>query len=541
MRSGRIAALAVALGMCCFAYRYLAYSGFPNDHFVTLSRAQQILLGEVPVRDFVDPGLPLTYYMSAAFQAVLGGTLLSEAMLVFGALALAAAITCVVAARVTGSYAIAAAVTLMQILVAPRAYGYPKILLYAVALLAIGAYARSRRPLHAAALGLLTAGAFLMRHDHGIFIGAVSLATIAAVQLQFGKAAVIRAAGVFLVAALSGVLPFLILVQESIGLGQYVRDAVSFSRIEAARSYLEGLPALRLSSRASIATGWLFYLPFAAAVAALLTARHWRDEATRATAYAAAGLSLLVGAAFLRSPLSERVADAWGPLPIALACAVASPALGVRSKRAAASVAVLMLVATGWSVAVAGAAPAMLRESGVTQSLSAVVERWRSVTRVLGTSAARARAAEEVRGGDPAAETYVFACSAPSDRLLALMFAPELYYFTQRGFAAGHVAFVGGYYGSRADQELAIARWSRQSVPFALMFEDQEREMASAFPFIVGELRRRYVQVARIPDNEGGQGAMLIFAERRRQGTSTYEPLGAPCFVDRGIGNAAQR
>ena len=47
MRSGRIAALAVALGIDCFAYRYLAYSGFPNDHFVTLSCAQ-ILLGDVP-------------------------------------------------------------------------------------------------------------------------------------------------------------------------------------------------------------------------------------------------------------------------------------------------------------------------------------------------------------------------------------------------------------------------------------------------------------------------------------------------------------
>jgi 4-amino-4-deoxy-L-arabinose transferase-like glycosyltransferase len=539
MRSGRTAALAVALGTCCFAHRYLAYSGFPNDHFVTLSRAQQILLGEVPVRDFVDPGLPLMYYMSAAFQAVFGGTLLSEAMLVFGALALAAAITCVVAARVTGSYAIAAAVTLMQILVAPRAYGYPKILLYAVALLAIGAYARSRRPLHAVALGLLTAGAFLMRHDHGIFIGAVSLATIAAVQVRCGRAGVIRAASVFLVAAFAGVLPFLILVQESIGLGQYVRDAVSFSRIEAARSYLEGLPALRLSSRASIATGWLFYLPFAAAVAALLTARHWRDDAARATAYAAAGLSLLVAAAFLRSPLSERVADVWGPLPVALACAVASPAIASRPKRAAAWA--MLLVGTAWSVVVVGAAPAMLRESGVTRSPSAVVERWRSVTRVLSTSAARARAAEEARGGDPTAETYLFACSAPSDRLLALMFAPELYYFTQRGFAAGHVAFVVGYYGSQADQELAIARWSRQSVPFALMFEDQEREMASAFPFIVGELQRRYVQVARIPDNEGEHGAMLIFADRSRQGESTYEPLGAPCFVDPGVRHAAQR
>ena len=41
------------------------------------------------------------------------------------------------------------------------------------------------------------------------------------------------------------------------------------------------------------------------------------------------------------------------------------------------------------------------------------------------------------------------------------------------------------------------------------------------------------MRVARIPDNEGGRGAMLIFAERSRQIVSTYEPLGAPCFVDR--------
>lgn len=529
--------------MYCFAYRYLAYSGFPNDHFVTLSRAQQILLGEVPVRDFVDPGLPLTYYASAVFQAAFGRTLLSEAVLVFGALALAAAITCVVAARVTGSYAIAAAVTLMQILVAPRAYGYPKILLYAVALLGIGAYARSRRPLLAAALGVLTAGAFLMRHDHGIFIGAVSLATIGAVQLRFGRASVIRAAGVFLVAALVGVLPFLILVQESIGLGQYVRDALAFSRIEAARSYLEGLPALRASPSAATATAWLFYLPFAVGVAALLTARHFLDEAARATAYASAGLSLLVAAAFLRSPLRERVADVWGPLPIALACACAAPAIGMRSswRAAVSSAAVLLVLVTGWSVVVVGAAPAMLREAGVTRSPSAVMERLTSVTRILGTSAARARAAEGARGGDPTVETYLFACSAPTDRLLALMFAPELYYFTQRGFAAGHVAFISGYYGAAADQQLAIARWNRQSVPFALMFEKQELEIASAFPYIVGELQRRYVQVARIPDNEGGQGAMLIFAERGRRGASTYKPLGTPCFADPGIGITAQR
>jgi hypothetical protein len=541
-RSWGSVALAAALGTFCFAYRFLAYSGFPNDHFVTLSRAQQVLLGEVPVRDFVDPGQPLMDYASAAFQLAFGRTLLSEALLVFAALAIAAGITSLVAVRVTGSYAIAAAVTLMQVLMAPRAYGYPKILLYAAALLGVGAYARRKRPLYAAGLGMLTGVAFLMRHDHGVFIGLACLATIVAVHMGSRASGVVRASAVFLVAAAACVLPFLVLVQGSIGLAEYVREGMAFSRIEAARSYLETLPSLTTRLSAPNAVAWLFYLPFLAGAAALLNARHLRDEGARATAFASVGLSLLVAATFLRSPLSERLADVWGPVPIALACAVAPPAFTARWKQGAAGAAiVLLLVLTGWSVVVAGNTPAMLREAGMTGSPSAVVQRLGVVTRALGTSPARARVAEDRRGGDPTAETYLFACSAPSDRILALMFAPEIYYFTERGFAAGHVAFLGGYYSAPADQQLAIERWNRQSVPFALLFEGQEPEMASSFPYIVRELERRYVRVARIPDNEGGRGAMLIFAERSRQAVSTYQPLGAPCFVDRTARGSAAR
>jgi hypothetical protein len=528
------AALAAALGLFCFAYRYLAYSGFPNDHFVTLSRAQQILLGEVPVRDFVDPGLPMMYYASAAFQLAFGATLLSEALLVFGALAIAAAMTYLVAVRMTGSCAIAAAVTMMQVLVAPRAYGYPKILLYAVALFGIGAYARENRAEYAVGLGVLTAVAFLMRHDHGIFIGLVCAVTIASTRIRSRAATLDLGLAAFSAAALVCVLPFLVLVQRTMGFDQYLRDALVFSRIEGARSYLEALPKLSLSISDANATTWLFYLPFIAAAAALVNARYLPNPGARATAFAAVGLTLLVAATFLRSPLSERVADVWGPVPIALACAVAPAAsAGGWKRRAGGAAGVLVLAITGWSVVVAGSTPAMLREAGITRSPSAIIERFGDVTRTLGTSADRARAAEDARGGDPTAATYLFACTTRSDRVLALMFAPEMYYFTQRGFAAGHVAFLGGYYSTPRDQQLAIARWNRQSVPFALIFEGQAEEMASSFPFMVRELERRYVQVARIPDNEGSHGALLIFAERARHATSTYGPLGAPCFVDR--------
>jgi hypothetical protein len=252
----------------------------------------------------------------------------------------------------------------------------------------------------------------------------------------------------------------------------------------------------------------------------LVAAKRLHDETARTIALASAGLTLLVAATFLRAPLSERVADVWGPLPIALACAIAPVSFRAGwGRRVAAVAAVVLLAVTGLSVVVVGRAPAMLRRVDV-------------VTRELGTSQARTRAAEDARGGDPDAVTYLFACTAPTDRILALLFAPEIYYLTERGFAAGHVAFLGGYYGAQGDQQLAIDRWKRQSVPLALMFEGQEVEMASAFPYIIRELERRYVRVARIPDNETGRGALLIFAERGRAAASTYEPLDAPCFVD---------
>lgn len=71
-----LAALFVAL----FCYR-LATAAIANDDYLHLSTAQQVLLGAVPVRDFLDPGELLFYSTSAAAQAVLGRSMLSEVLL----------------------------------------------------------------------------------------------------------------------------------------------------------------------------------------------------------------------------------------------------------------------------------------------------------------------------------------------------------------------------------------------------------------------------------------------------------------------------
>ena len=56
-----VIAASVSACLLTAAWRVLTFSGFQNDHYVHLARAQQVILGELPIRDFVDPGMPAMY------------------------------------------------------------------------------------------------------------------------------------------------------------------------------------------------------------------------------------------------------------------------------------------------------------------------------------------------------------------------------------------------------------------------------------------------------------------------------------------------
>ncbi|MBA3271058.1 MAG: hypothetical protein H0T71_11145, partial [Acidobacteria bacterium] len=83
--------VASAVGGLTTWFRLAAMTSFSNDHFVHLSVAQQWLLGDWPLRDFADPGMPLMYAASAGAQWLGGPTLLSEAVLVAAAFGVSAA------------------------------------------------------------------------------------------------------------------------------------------------------------------------------------------------------------------------------------------------------------------------------------------------------------------------------------------------------------------------------------------------------------------------------------------------------------------
>lgn len=305
--------------------RFASFVGLPNDHFLYLAPAQQMLLGELPSRDFVDPGTPLMYAASAVAQLVAGPPHFAEMLLVSIAFGLAAALTVYAAFRASGLLAIAVLVTAVEVALFPRTYHYPKLLMYAAAVLAMWRYVAAPSMSRAAALAGCVVVAFLFRHDHGVYLGAAGLAAVAGARPGWRDAAWRTAQYAAFVALF--VSPYLLYVEATTGLGAHVASGLVYSRVEAERTRLLA-PRFDLDRIMSHdnARVWLFYtfhlLPVVAL--AVVSRRMVRDESEAARADAAhilplAILAMAVNVAWLRDPLQARLPDVAVP-----ACVLAS-------------------------------------------------------------------------------------------------------------------------------------------------------------------------------------------------------------------------
>ncbi|HEY5949551.1 MAG TPA: hypothetical protein VIV40_28850, partial [Kofleriaceae bacterium] len=191
--------LALVCGWIAFAYRFPDVY-FHNDHFEHLSMARQMLFGELPGRDFFEPGRPLTVALSALGQW-LSPTLLSEALLTVGGLAVGAALTGWVACTLSGSLLAGALAGWLVIAIAPRLYAYPKVLVFAVALWAIRRYVETPSTRRLLSLSVVALFAFLMRHDFVVYVGVATLTAVVARHGWHSVRPLVIYAGVALIAA----------------------------------------------------------------------------------------------------------------------------------------------------------------------------------------------------------------------------------------------------------------------------------------------------------------------------------------------------
>jgi hypothetical protein len=525
----------IAIGLLATAVRVLSSPDLSNDHYMHMAWAQQLLFGDLPGRDFVDPGMPLAYVLSAAVQALRPGPF-SELAFSGIMLGVAAGVTCAVARRVTGSWLIAIGVSLLEIGFQPRFYSYPKILVPAVTLLLLQRYFETRSTSRLAWLGVWSGAAVLLRHDFAIYIAA---AMICALPVMFWGAwkQLFEASWKFAAATLLTLLPYLTYVQWSEGIREHLRRGIEFARAdEHQRSFeLPHFEAMAAGWTRANAVAFLFYAAHALVLVlvGLLIAR--RRDARERLAGTAGALGILAGylLVILRYPVDQRLPDMASVFAICLAATAALIVTTIRARPSGRLWRALVLGGGGVcgaaalvaSVWVIGQVPEMIDKTGIYAGMRGLRETY-----------AQRRARDLTwpwEGAWPTSEfppavAYIAACTEPDDALLLTWRAPEYNFFARRKFAAGHAEFLAPRAFTSVDDQAQMLKWlSAQRVPIVLVNLTEEAQFARSYAIIDAYLKGNYATVGRFKIYDGSDIAVAV--RNGLQPARTWGPDDWPC------------
>ncbi len=521
--------LYLGIALIAGSLRFLALVGFSNDQYVALAGAQQMLFGDWPTRDFLDPGLPFMYAASAGAQLVFGRNLFAEAMLVSGAFGLAAALTAAAVRQLTGSLAAGVVAAAFEIAIFPLNYSYPKILLYAAGPVIMWSYVRRPSLTRMVALAAFVAVAFLFRHDHGAYLGcgaalAVAFATGTGIHRRLRTRI-----GVFVALVGLGLLPYVLYLAVNGGVLTYVERGLAFSASESERTTLM-IP--RLSAGAGLdqnSVAFLYYLfcllPFAAAgfLLAQLREPNWRVTAARVVPLIA--IAILVNRGFLRDALTNRLPDAIVPALLLAAWLTATRHASTRRGRVAIGAVATLLVATSAiAVAEVGHTSEQLNRASLFGGLRRLPERFADRSAELHE---RFTVRQMPAGPVPALLPlfdYVDRCTTPAHRLLLPGFIPEVAFYAQRPFAGGRSSFFPGIFTTAADQAFTEDRLSRETVAAAIVSSPWQ---GGLFPYIQDFIAAHFEPVASYPSRAG---TVDVFINRTLTPVSRDTATGWPCF-----------
>ena len=518
---------AVAAGVVAFGFRLANLRDLTNDHYMHLAWAQQVLFGQVPGRDFVDPGMPLMYSLSALVQLIFPGPF-SEGVLTCALLAIAAAATLLVTTDLTGSLAVGIAATLCEIALEPRLYSYPKILVPAVALLLFRRYVRTPSGGRLVLLAAWTATAVLLRHDLGIYVAAGIGAGLIANGRREGRR-LIPVLAQYAIAVVIIMLPYVIFVQWSEGLLEHLHGAVEFAKGEAHQRFVAPPPFPFWSNPNGFASWgqpdaavFLFYAAHLIAiwcVALLATSRAAISE-QKPVAAAGVAMLLLYLLVVLRHPIDSRLPDIGAVMAIMAAWAFAESLRRGRTAAIAAAITAFTVLVNVW---ILGDVGSRITDTRVAEGPGAI-GRTIASTRDAGTTWPWERFWPA--GELPRAVQYLNACTKPDEAVLLTWAAPEYYFFARRRFGAGHALFLPpDAFTTAADQQRMLMQIRRERIPVVLVNETRREEFARAYPEIDRYIRSEYVPVG---SYEIRDGSMITVATGRDfRATRTYD--GWPC------------
>jgi hypothetical protein len=452
--------MAVVVGSVAFAVRYALTGAIENDHFVTFTRAVQVLYADRPVRDFEDPGFPLSYLLSTAVAAVFGPSLLVNVLLCILLLAVTSAITYLLVFRATESQTAAIVAGAFTVAISPRLYNATKVIVPVVAIWLAWRYADNPRPRRLVVLAVWTAVAFLLRHDYLVYVALGNIVLLIACHSRVPREAALRVS-VYAALSLLFILPWLLYVQAYEGLPEYFASAVRFTAAEGRRTAAGSLP-------------WLFFAFVAIPAAGLIVSFRRGLHLNRGQLASAAVMLLSLDLVFLRDVLAARIPDVAAPTAV-VAAATAAHVLSTRAVTRGAMIAAMLIVVFQFTTKTSQPpqpADAFRRLSDITQRLR--------------------RVSPEIMPNPSLAPLvgYLAHCTGPDDRILVAGFGPEIPVLAHRPFAARLPTWIPGYYDDRAEINRALMQLGRERLG-AAVFLDGSMVVARFWPALLQAIRDR--------------------------------------------------
>lgn len=542
-----------------------SFAGLTDDHFFYLVRAWQILYGELPVRDFVDHGAPLYYYVGAAVQQLFGRGTLSELTFSVTMIALGAALTFWLAVRASGSILLGLAGALVHIALAPRFYNYPKILVYTLAIPLLWWFADRPGARPRLWLALVTVVGFLFRHDHGVFV-ALAFATLLIVLGNISWRERLRHAAMYALFTLLLLSPYLLFIAGNGGLTTYVQQASAWAARERERTpivwpelfeYPEGTSAAAADARGPArwvavvrdnSVAWWYYLelalPFVAILVIVVSTDGFRPGWNHAwpKMMTVAVLGIVLNAGFLRSPLDARLADPSVPHAILIAWLLAAlPAMFVaadswrpalrrwRVPIACTVTAAALPLAFTLGALLTDNVHRRLDSAAMADRVGAAFERVGHVADTVSTDWQLANWTDrEDRSELITLAMYLNACTPPGSRVFMQAYLPQVLALARRGFAGGHADLRPGFFTSDEAQALTLQRLRRQHVPVVLLETGAAYEnFRESFPLIAAHFDQQYV-IAGTREFDGRFGLMLLLHKTARP-AERFPGLDWPC------------
>ena len=534
--------------MFVVAFAWMLGSGaIFDDQFNRIARGWHIwAYGESPFRDFRDPGYNLTLYASAAMQAVSGGSLLGEAMLDCGAIAVAVVLTFLMVVEVSRSATVGLVAVALMLSVAPRYYDYDKVLFYALGVLCCWRYIDRPSASRAVAAGVVAATAGLFRYDNGLVLAAAFLATLVACR-RHDRRAFVRESAAYVIAMMLAVLPFLIAWQSTIGLPEVWRQVTAYAAQEGARSpLLEPLTIVKGIEPflAWIYAGSILLLPVVAGSLAF----HRQSDETFAKPVpkmlATLVVSGLVAAVVLRNPIGARLGAAVPTATILAAYLVGRwvPRRHLTTLSPRSTALAIVTVA----VVVAGVRAARTLDEPSVAGISR-----RVVGQAIGAidghidalaAAPRGLTALPDRERYQGLVEYLRDCTPAGSRVLTTWFAPHLHFFAQRGFAGGMVVFLGQPWTSAVDQARTVEQLESQDVSMALVESRRLAEFNADYDRVAGYLERHYrlAGVSSFSEPDAGRDTYRVLIPASTIPDHTDARWNLPCLVAPRSGTASR-